>query len=330
METPNLVTGDKVAQADMSLFASSIRSIAQAFLDLLLAQQNCVIPGGFALSAVTGTPIKIAVAAGVAFLNGYDIAVSAGDITLSPADGTYGRYDLLTVAYSQVAGIDSAGNPVLTDVGTLGAVTGTPAGSPVVPSCPVGSVWLGWVLVPAGATSATACTITTSPGPLVPKNLQDLTNHIAAVFNQSAYLHGFEVTLPGARGQNALLAGGSVNGGAGGLERYAPLYNGSGATAGNDGYMYATSNGPAATDGGFWEYHPPADGSNTAAKLSIAAGSGGVLSLLTFLTAVLHLNGVTTAGSATSGGASGLPGAPATYVEIMVNGVTYKVPAYNV
>jgi len=195
--TPNLVTGQVVKQAETDIVMAAIRAWRQIILDLLLAQQPAIVPGGFALAAATGTPIVVTYSAGVAVLSGYDLAVPAGSFTLAAANATFHRYDLLTVAYSQTTGADSAGQATTIDTATPTPITGTPSATPSLPSLPVGSVQLGWVDVPPAVTSATQCVIHPVQGPLVPNNLQDLTNHLAAMFNQANVLHGFLITAPG-------------------------------------------------------------------------------------------------------------------------------------
>ena len=196
MQTPNLVNGQIVKQAETDIIIAAIRSLHQLVLDLLTAQQPCVIPGGFALSAATGTPIIVNYAQGVVILSGYDIAVPAGALTVSAADATFHRYDLLSIAYSQTTPTDSAGQPTTLDTATPTVVKGTAGASPVLPALPAGSVQIGWIDVPPGVTSATQCVLHPTQGPLIPNNLQDLTTHIAASM-ASAVVHGFQATTAG-------------------------------------------------------------------------------------------------------------------------------------
>lgn len=216
VQTPNLVTGQVVKQPETDLIIAAIRAWSTLVKDLLLAQLNAVVPGGFALSAATGTPIKVNYAQGVVILSGYDIAVPAGSLTLAAADPTYHRYDLLTIAYSQTSPADSAGQPTTLDTATPTVVEGAASATPVLPNLPAGSVSIGWVDVPPGVTTASQCTITPLLGPLAPNNLQDLTRHLAATFSVTSALHGYLVSAPGALGVGRLLVGDAVVGAAGG------------------------------------------------------------------------------------------------------------------
>lgn len=192
MQTPVMTDGQVVKAAQMALIVAAIRAWQKLVLDLLLAQLNTVVPGGFALSANPGTPIQVNDAGGALVLSGYDIALSPGSFTFGAADATNHRYDLMTVAYSQASGTDSSGAPTLVDTGTRTVVAGVASGSPTVPATPAGSVTVGWLDIPPGATSATTCTIHPVQGPLVPNNLQDLTNHIAAAITSGTAVHGIK------------------------------------------------------------------------------------------------------------------------------------------
>lgn len=76
------------------------------------------------------------------------------NLTISAADGTNPRIDLVVAKVQDT--LYSGG----TDSWSLAVVTGTPAGSPSVPTQPANSVALGQVLVGAGVTSITNADIT--------------------------------------------------------------------------------------------------------------------------------------------------------------------------
>ncbi|MEW9530753.1 hypothetical protein [Microbispora sp. NPDC049125] len=79
---------------------------------------------------------------------------AAYDIAITAAHATLGRRDLI------VARIFDAEITGVTNQWTLEVVTGTPAGSPVVPATPSGALPLASILVSAGATSITNAAIT--------------------------------------------------------------------------------------------------------------------------------------------------------------------------
>lgn len=120
--------------------ANDIQSILfQEYLDVLVAGINgidCVLSG----CAVTaqGTPdMTVAVAKGAVLTNGSLKAVAAGNVTISAADSTNPRIDLVVVNSS----------------GTKAARTGTAAASPAPPARTANDVVLAVVYVPANDTA---------------------------------------------------------------------------------------------------------------------------------------------------------------------------------
>lgn len=88
---------------------------------------------GCAVTAQAVPNMTVAVAAGTAMINGGPVSVAAGNVTISAADATNPRIDLVCVDTS----------------GTKSAIAGTPAASPVMPAIPSTSVVLAAVYVPA-------------------------------------------------------------------------------------------------------------------------------------------------------------------------------------
>ena len=270
METPVTRHGEVVDKPEFDFITSLAQELAAWFVDFY-AGQNVVQPGGGALGAQAGTPIVVTYAGFTALVNGparmARYVVSSGTVTLAAADATNPRYDLIVGTASQTTGTDTGGQPTNKDVLTVTKVTGTPASTPAIPSLPVNSVQLGYVLVPANATSAQTCTITPSLAPLAPKNLQDLTNHIAASVLTTA-VHGAQATLPGGSGANQLAqtdASGNVGAAnylATGTTRYPPTLPGGSSSnsaaitdangnVGSAGYIATgTSRYPPTTPGG--------------------------------------------------------------------------------
>jgi hypothetical protein len=152
-----------------------------------------VLVSGAALTAGAGMGINVAAA--LATANGVLLPISAGTVTLA-AGNTQPRYDVIYALLGTTADSNgTSGQPTTTDSYTLGVLGGIPSGSPAVPLLANANyVQLGTVLVPANATTATACTLNsqvTAPnaqGPL--KTLVDLLVHIAATATTSTTVHG--------------------------------------------------------------------------------------------------------------------------------------------
>lgn len=107
------------------------------------------VPSGCAVTA-QGTPnMTVAVASGRVRISGRQVAVTGGNVTITAADSTNPRHDLITVDTS----------------GTLAVITGTPAAittssEPTFPAIPAGRVVLAAVYVPAASSVVQANQIT--------------------------------------------------------------------------------------------------------------------------------------------------------------------------
>jgi hypothetical protein len=116
----------------------------QEYLDVLVAGLSgvdCVLSG----CAITGgADMTPAVAKGAVLSNGTLFAVTAGDVTISAADGTNPRLDLI----------------VVNNAGAKAVRTGTPAANPKPPARSANDVVLGVVYVPASDTSIETTKIT--------------------------------------------------------------------------------------------------------------------------------------------------------------------------
>src|SRR5215831_4451454 len=131
---PNAVDAEDPSQAQVD---------ARDFSDILAAGFSWTgVVTGCAVTA-QGTPnMTVAVAAGTVCVNGAVATVTAGNVTITTADATNPRFDLICV--------DSAG--------VKSAVAGTPAANPVFPSAG-GKLVLAAVRVPAAIASISAAKI---------------------------------------------------------------------------------------------------------------------------------------------------------------------------
>ncbi len=120
--------------------ASNIQSIVFAVdFDILTAGISgidCVL-SGCAVTAQGSPDMTVAVAKGAVLSNGTLFAVTAGNVTISAADGTNPRIDLVVVNSS----------------GTKAARTGTAAANPAPPARTANDVVLAMVYVPASDTT---------------------------------------------------------------------------------------------------------------------------------------------------------------------------------
>lgn len=134
-----------------------------------------VFPGGGAMQVTAASGMSITVAAGLCCVPNSASALQGGyltgtmtsaALTLAAADASLGRLDLICVT------VNDSGTPSSNAV--VQAVTGTPAGSPSLPSLPANSIELASVLVPAGAASVTSANVTdlrsyvVAPGGILP------------------------------------------------------------------------------------------------------------------------------------------------------------------
>ncbi len=116
----------------------------QEYLEALVAGADgidCVLSGCDITGGADMTP---AVAKGAVLSNGTMFAVTAGDVTVTAADGTHPRIDLIVVNSS----------------GTKAVRAGTPAAAPKPPARTANDVVIGAVYVPAGDTAIATDQIT--------------------------------------------------------------------------------------------------------------------------------------------------------------------------
>jgi hypothetical protein len=152
-----------------TLDAQLLRLIMMMFTDgsssdALAVQSGVRITRGApgAMSVVAGASgLKVTVKAGACLIGGtsttgqgaYPMMNTADyDVTLSPADGSQARYDRI------IAKVTDTGDE--NSLYELTSVSGSPAGSPALPAIPASSMSLAYVLVPAGASTPGALTIT--------------------------------------------------------------------------------------------------------------------------------------------------------------------------
>lgn len=128
--------------------------------DILLAglSGTGVVGTGCAVTAQGSPNMTVAVASGSVLVAGVSASVSAGNVTITTADGTNDRFDLICVNSS----------------GTKSAVAGTPSSNPVFPD-PAGKVVLAAVRVPAGASSINSAKIVDKRVPAVVVSIGDRT-----------------------------------------------------------------------------------------------------------------------------------------------------------
>lgn len=122
--------------------------------DLQILRDGSRATGVVSGCAVTaqGTPdMTVAVAAGRAIVAGALVTVAAGNVTITTANGSNPRIDLV----------------VVNDAGTKSAVAGAAAASPVPPSIPGDSAVLAAVYVPAAASAITSAEIVSKRVPEV-------------------------------------------------------------------------------------------------------------------------------------------------------------------
>lgn len=119
--------------------------VFQADIDALVGGMNDTgVVSGCAVTA-QGTPnMTVAVASGVVMSSGVLSSVSSGNVTITAADSTNPRIDLI----------------VSNTTGTKSAVQGTAAISPLAPALSAGYILLAMVYVPATAAAITTAMIT--------------------------------------------------------------------------------------------------------------------------------------------------------------------------
>lgn len=128
---PNLVDAGFAAQAQVD----------KVDVDILVAAHNGNrVISGCAVTAQGLPDMTVAVASGSILVNSVTVAVSSGNVTITAANGTNPRFDLI----------------VVDNTGTKSATAGTAAANPVFPSIPANSVVLAAVYVPANDTDIDA------------------------------------------------------------------------------------------------------------------------------------------------------------------------------
>lgn len=117
----------------------------QEYIDVLIAgiAGTDVVHSGCAVTAQGSPDMTVAVAAGTVMSNGVPFAVAAGNVTITAADGTNPRIDLVVVNSS----------------GTKAARTGTAAANPKPPARTANDVVLASIDVPASDTTIGATQI---------------------------------------------------------------------------------------------------------------------------------------------------------------------------
>lgn len=133
--------------ADKGEPESNIQSrLFQEDIEILVAALDgldCVL-SGCAVTAQGSPDMTVAVAKGAVLSNGTMFAVAAGNVTVTAADGSNPRIDLIVVNSS----------------GTKACRAGTPAASPKPPARTANDVVIAQVYVPAAATTITTARIT--------------------------------------------------------------------------------------------------------------------------------------------------------------------------
>jgi len=111
---------------------------------LVAAYNGTGVVAGGAVTAQGSPNMTVAVAAGTVLINGLHYAISAGNGTITTADASNPRFDLIT--------INTSGAVVVT--------AGTAASNPVFPAIPADDAVLAAVQVPAGDTAIATAQIT--------------------------------------------------------------------------------------------------------------------------------------------------------------------------
>jgi hypothetical protein len=169
---------------------NDIQSILfQEYLDVLVAGMagiDCVLSG---LAVTGGADMTPAVAKGAVLSNKILYAVAASDVTITAADGTNPRIDLI----------------VVTSAGALAVRAGTPAGNPKPPARTANDVVIAAVYVPASDTAiATTQCIDMRVTPNFPTVIARTTTAVV-VNNNAAIATYFTTTIP-----SGLMAAGRI------------------------------------------------------------------------------------------------------------------------
>jgi hypothetical protein len=136
--------GFTIPNNDLAFNANQSR-IFEADLKILAQGINGEgVIGGCAVTAQGSPDMTLAVAAGTVIVAGVPVAVTAGNVTITTADGSNPRIDLV----------------VVNNAGTKSVTAGTAAASPKAPDVPASSVCLAMVYVPANDTAIASNQIT--------------------------------------------------------------------------------------------------------------------------------------------------------------------------
>lgn len=148
---------------------------------LVAALSGQGVLSGAAVTAQGSPDMTVAVAAGVVRIGGAPVQVASGNVTITSADATNPRFDLIAV--------DSSG--------TKSAVAGSPAAQPVFPAIPASSVILAAVYVPATDTTIASNQITDKRAIVTP-------NSSIPISSTAATVAGADQTLPDENASNQI------------------------------------------------------------------------------------------------------------------------------
>lgn len=147
---------------------------------LVAAYARTGVVSGCAVTA-QGTPdMTVVVAAGTSMVAGVSATVSAGNVTITAADATNPRIDLIVINSS----------------GTKSATAGTAAANPVMPAIPASSAVLAAVYVPANDTTIASNQITDKRVLITGRTLDALLGADVNVTPANTYIDGPSIVLP--------------------------------------------------------------------------------------------------------------------------------------
>lgn len=145
---PNNTTGDISPQdlRDFVVSAALLSDVGLTQVDVAALKLYALgkgVAGGLGVTAQSTPDMTVKAAAGGACFPVGVASTGLDPITITTADATYPRIDLIVISSANV----------------ISAVAGTPAAQPVAPSIPANSVALATVHVPAGCTTITSSQI---------------------------------------------------------------------------------------------------------------------------------------------------------------------------
>ena len=143
--------------------AHPAQDVRRFFYHLMAQRQGVINPGDLVVSE-NGTPnMSVEVAGGAAIIHGTESTYQGSyfvenrgtwPLSIAASDPTNDRFDLV------VAQVEDSEESGATDAWSLAVVTGTPAGSPVVPTAPENCIVLAYVFVQATVTTILDSNIT--------------------------------------------------------------------------------------------------------------------------------------------------------------------------